>query len=100
MLKSSPREEFFERNNSVNRHLVKWLENDAQKAQIEWLEAVRLNRDPSITPEKRAVVLPEQILVSRVMTPVSGFVSVAKDETAHWDGRGMSDDRLRREISL
>jgi len=100
VLKSSPREEFFERNNSVNRHLVKWLESDAQKAQIEWLEAVRLNRDPSITPEKRTVVLPEQILVSRVMTPVSGFVSVAKDETAHWDGRGMSDDRLRREISL
>lgn len=90
-LTSSPREEFFDKNSSANRKLANWLEDDAAQAQTVWLEQMRLNRDPSKPPVKRAVTLPIH---------AAGFVSVAADENTHWDGRGLGDETLRREISL
>ena len=61
---------------------------------------MKLNRDPTVVPVLRSVVLPEQIKVDGAAKEVSGFASTAADEGTHWSGWGLGDDALRREISL
>ena len=100
LLKSSPKEEMFDTKNSGNRQLTRWLENDAKQAQFEWQKAIRLNKNPTFFPQLRPVTLPETIFVSREQLSVVGFASVVKDEKTHWDGWGMGNDALRRDISM
>lgn len=100
VLANSPKEEFFDTNSPNNRQLTRWLESDAKKAQATWQKEVRDNKDPSHVPTLRQVTLPLQIEVRRELLDVSGFASVAKDDTTHWDGWGMGNQTLRRNISL
>jgi hypothetical protein len=100
VLANSPKEEFFDTNSSNNRQLTRWLASDVRSAQAAWQKAVRDNKDPSHVPTLRQVTLPLQIEVRRELVDVSGFASVAKDDTAHWDGWGMGNQTLRRNISL
>lgn len=100
LLLTSPKEEFFDRKSAENRHLVKWLEDEKAQALTEWREQIRLNRDPAHPPVMRSVTLPDTILVQRKSVKTHGFISVAAEENTHWDGRGMNDEILRREISV
>jgi hypothetical protein len=100
VLANSPKEEFFDKNSPNNRQLTRWLEGDAKDAQIAWQKALRDNKDPNRLPTLRPVVLPLQIEVNHQLINVSGFTSVAKDPGTHWDGWGMGNETLRRDISL
>jgi hypothetical protein len=96
----APREEFYDRKSDLNRKLVRWLKEDAGKANTELQLAMQRNQDSNEPPVRREVVFPEFLFVDKKRVPVGGFASHAPDVNTHWDGMGMSDENLRRSVSL